>query len=126
MLNAENKALLAKLFYVNRRSVTIALRKFRAQANVKSGKGTITVLNLMKLIQQLEEVRMVEDYAKCGLPSLRKICSSHVAAKMEALAFESADGTNSGRESVGRLGLPIFKFCNILHGILDLNPHKFR
>ncbi|GFW01511.1 hypothetical protein TNCV_5136941 [Trichonephila clavipes] len=51
MLSAPDKALLVKLFYMNEESATIALRKFRVQKNVKSGKGPLTPAGLLKLVK---------------------------------------------------------------------------
>ncbi|GFV39115.1 putative DD41D transposase [Trichonephila clavipes] len=52
---APDKALLVKLFYMNEESATIALRKFRVQQNVKSGKGPLTPAGLLKLVKRFEE-----------------------------------------------------------------------
>ncbi|GFS90708.1 hypothetical protein TNCV_3771321 [Trichonephila clavipes] len=52
---APDKALLVKLFYVNKESATIALRKFRFQKNVKSGKGPLTPAGVLKLVKRFEE-----------------------------------------------------------------------
>ncbi|GFU78010.1 hypothetical protein TNCV_336951 [Trichonephila clavipes] len=55
MLSAPDKALLVKLFYMNEESATIALRKFRVQKNVKSGKGPLTPAGLLKFVKRFEE-----------------------------------------------------------------------
>ncbi|GFX55970.1 hypothetical protein TNCV_3263421 [Trichonephila clavipes] len=52
--SAPDKALLVKLFYMNEESAAIALRKFRVQKNVKSGKGPITPAGLLKLVKRFE------------------------------------------------------------------------
>ncbi|GFU30717.1 hypothetical protein TNCV_1444391 [Trichonephila clavipes] len=56
MLNAPDKALLVKLLYMNEESATIALRKFRVQKNVKSGKGPLTPAGLLKLVKPLRKL----------------------------------------------------------------------
>ncbi|GFT66920.1 hypothetical protein TNCV_2729171, partial [Trichonephila clavipes] len=40
---------------MNKESATIALRKFRVQKNVKSGKGPLTPAGLLKLVNRFEE-----------------------------------------------------------------------
>ncbi|GFX02018.1 hypothetical protein TNCV_372071 [Trichonephila clavipes] len=40
---------------MNKESATVALRKFRLQKNVKTGKGPSTVVHLILLVQRLEE-----------------------------------------------------------------------
>ena len=55
MLSGKDKALLMKLFYKNKESATVALRKFRLQKNVKTGQGPLTVAGLTKLVQRFEE-----------------------------------------------------------------------
>ncbi|GFT15656.1 hypothetical protein TNCV_4985821 [Trichonephila clavipes] len=66
MLSAPDKALLVKLFYMNEESATIALRKFRVQKNVKSGKGPLTPAGLLKLVKRFEETGKLEDRARAG------------------------------------------------------------
>ncbi|GFW42758.1 hypothetical protein TNCV_473481 [Trichonephila clavipes] len=71
MLSAQDKALLVKLFYMNEESVTIALRKFRVQKNVKSGKGPLTPVGLLKLVKRFEETGKLENRARAGRPCCR-------------------------------------------------------
>ncbi|GFV24524.1 hypothetical protein TNCV_814081 [Trichonephila clavipes] len=66
MLSAPDKALLVKLFYMNEESATIALRKFRVQKSVKSGKGPLTPAGLLKYVKRFEETRKLEDRARAG------------------------------------------------------------
>ncbi|GFV42592.1 DUF4817 domain-containing protein [Trichonephila clavipes] len=99
MLSAPDKALLVKLFYMNEESATIALRKFRVQKNVKSGKGPLTPAGAR---------------APC------------IAVEMEAIASEAASGTNSAREAARRLCLPPSSVRNILRRILQLYPYKLQ
>ena len=98
MLSGKDKALLMKLFYKNKESATVALRKFRLQKNVKTGQGPLTVAGLTKLVQRFEETGSLENRVSSGLPSLRQTRSVIVAAEMEALASESAAGTSSARK----------------------------
>ncbi|GFY06128.1 hypothetical protein TNCV_3108071 [Trichonephila clavipes] len=72
MLTAPDKALLVKLCYMNEESVTIALRKFRVQKNVKSGKGPLTPAGLLKLVKRFEETGKLEDKARAGRPCLKE------------------------------------------------------
>ncbi|GFT06849.1 hypothetical protein NPIL_563101 [Nephila pilipes] len=53
MLSGKDKALLVKLFYLNEESATVALRKFRLQKNVRTGKGPLIVADLTKLVQPI-------------------------------------------------------------------------
>ncbi|GFT45533.1 DUF4817 domain-containing protein [Nephila pilipes] len=46
MLSGKDKALSVMLFYMNEESATVALRKFRLQKNMKTGKGPLTVAGL--------------------------------------------------------------------------------
>ncbi|GFW27268.1 hypothetical protein TNCV_2831681 [Trichonephila clavipes] len=66
MLSVPDKALLVKFFYINEESVTIALRKFRVQKNVKSEKGPLTPAGLLKLVKRFEETGKSEDRARAG------------------------------------------------------------
>ncbi|GFV41133.1 DUF4817 domain-containing protein [Trichonephila clavipes] len=72
MLSGPDKALLVKLFYMNEESATIALRKFRVQKNVKSGKGPLTPAYLLKLVKRFEETEKLEDRAQAGRPCLNE------------------------------------------------------
>ncbi|GFW20476.1 DUF4817 domain-containing protein [Trichonephila clavipes] len=126
MLSAPDKALLVKLFYMNEESVTIALRKFRVQKNVKSGKGPLTLEGLLKLVNRFEETGKLEDPARAGRPCLKEACSPCIAVKMEAIASEAASGTSSAREAARRLGLPPSSVRNILRRILQLYPYKLQ
>ena len=60
MLSAKDKALLVKLFYKNKESATVALRKFRLQKNVKTGRGPLAAAGLIKLVQRFEETGPLE------------------------------------------------------------------
>jgi hypothetical protein len=126
MLSAKDKALLVKLFYLNQESATIALRKFRVQKNVRSGKGPLTVPGLIKLVQRFEETGMLEDRVRAGRPRLREARAPRVAAEIETLATDSTAGTSSAREAARRLGLSPSSVRNILHGILDLYPYRLQ
>ncbi|GFU37146.1 DUF4817 domain-containing protein [Trichonephila clavipes] len=126
MLSAPDKALLVKLFYMNEESVTIALRKFRVQKNVKCGKGPLTLAGLLKLVNRFEETEKFEDPARAGRPCLKEACSPCIAVKMEAIASEAASGTSSAREAARRLGLPPSSVRNILRRILQLYPYKLQ
>ncbi|GFV25285.1 DUF4817 domain-containing protein [Trichonephila clavipes] len=114
MLSTPDKALLVKLFYMNEESATIALRKFRVQKNVKSGKGPLTPSSLLKLVKHFEETGKLEDRARAGRPCLKEARTSCIAVEMEAIASEAAAGTNSAREAARRLGLPPSSVRNIL------------
>ncbi|GFV99071.1 hypothetical protein TNCV_1510491 [Trichonephila clavipes] len=74
MLSEKDKALLLKLFFMNKESATSALRKFQLQKNVKTGNGLLTVVRLIKLVQRFEETGSLEDHVRSGRPSLRIIC----------------------------------------------------
>ncbi|GFV80905.1 DUF4817 domain-containing protein [Trichonephila clavipes] len=106
MLSVPDKALLVKLFYMNEESATIALRKFRVQKNVKSGKGPLTPAGLLKLVKRFEETGKLEDRAQAGRPCLKEARAPCIAVEMEAIASEAASGTSSAREAARRLGLP--------------------
>ncbi|GFT64510.1 DUF4817 domain-containing protein [Trichonephila clavipes] len=95
MLSAPDKALLVKLFYMNEESATIALRKFRVQKNVKSGKGPLTLAGLLKFVKRFEETGKLEDRARAGRPCLKEARGPCIAVEMEAIASEAASGTNS-------------------------------
>ncbi|GFX12231.1 DUF4817 domain-containing protein [Trichonephila clavipes] len=97
MLNAPDKALLVKLFYMNEESATIALRKFRVQKNVKSGKGPLTPACLLKLVKRFEETGKLEDRARAGRPCLKEARAPCIAVEMEAIASEAASGTSRAR-----------------------------
>ncbi|GFV91633.1 hypothetical protein TNCV_4761981 [Trichonephila clavipes] len=94
MLGAPDKALLVKLFYMSEESATIALRKFRVQKNVKSGKGPSTPSGLLKLLKRFEETEKLEDRARAGRPCLKEACAPCIAVEMEAIASEAASGTS--------------------------------
>ncbi|GFW76862.1 DUF4817 domain-containing protein [Trichonephila clavipes] len=126
MLNAPDKALLVKLFYMNEESATIALRKFRVQKNVKSGKGPLTPAGLLKLVKRFEETGKLEDRARAGRPCLKEARAPCIAVEMEAIASEAASGTSSAREAARRLGLPPSSVRNILRRILQLYPYKLQ
>ncbi|GFV99571.1 uncharacterized protein TNCV_5079351 [Trichonephila clavipes] len=61
------------LFFMNKESATVALRKFRLQKNVKTGKGPSTVVRLIKLVQRFEETGSLKERVRSGRPSLRII-----------------------------------------------------
>ncbi|GFV96956.1 DUF4817 domain-containing protein [Trichonephila clavipes] len=126
MLSAPDKALLVKLFYMNEESVTIALRKFRVQKNVKSGKGPLTPAGLLKLVKRFEETGKLEDRAQAGRPCLKEACAPCLAVEMEAIASEAASGTSSAREAARRLGLPPSSVRNILRRLLQLYLYKLQ
>ncbi|GFY05775.1 DUF4817 domain-containing protein [Trichonephila clavipes] len=115
MLNAPDKALLVKLFYMNEESATIALRKFRVQKNVN-----------LKLVKRFEETGKLEDRARAGRPCLKEARAPCIAVEMEAIASEAASGTSSACEAARRLGLPPSSDRNILRRILQLNPYKLQ
>ncbi|GFW30037.1 DUF4817 domain-containing protein [Trichonephila clavipes] len=126
MLSVPDKALLVKLFYMNEESATIALRKFRIQKNVKSGKGPLTPAGLLKFVKRFEETGKLEDRARTGRPCLKEARAPRIAVEMEAIASEAASGTSSAREAARRLGLPPSSLCNILRRILQLYPYKLQ
>ncbi|GFU95662.1 DUF4817 domain-containing protein [Trichonephila clavipes] len=126
MLSAPDKALLVKLFFMNEESVTIALRKFRVQKNVKSGKGPLTPAGLLKLVKRFEKIGKLEDRARTGRPCLKEARAPCIAVEMEAIASEAASGTSSAREAARRLGLPPSSVRNILRRILQLYPYKLQ
>ncbi|GFV70084.1 DUF4817 domain-containing protein [Trichonephila clavipes] len=126
MLNAPDKALLVKLFYMNEESAIIALRKFPVQKNVKSGKGPLTPAGLLKLVKRFEKTGKLEDRARAGRPCLKEARAPCIAVEMEAIASEAASGTSSAREAARRLGLPPLSVRNILRRILQLYPYKLQ
>ncbi|GFW18096.1 hypothetical protein TNCV_5023071 [Trichonephila clavipes] len=85
MLSAPDKALLVKLFYMNEESATIALRKFRVQKNVKSGKSPLTPADLLKLVKRFEETGKLEDRARAGRKCLKEARAPCIAVEMEAI-----------------------------------------
>ncbi|GFW06483.1 hypothetical protein TNCV_2188171 [Trichonephila clavipes] len=86
---------------MNEESATIALRKFRVQKNVKSGKGPLTPAGLLKLVKLFffEETGKLEDQARAGRPCLKDARAPCIAVEMEAIASEAASGTSSAREA---------------------------
>ncbi|GFV77767.1 DUF4817 domain-containing protein [Trichonephila clavipes] len=111
---------------MNEESATIALRKFRVQKNVKSGKGPLTPEGLLKSVKRFEETGKLEDRARAGRPCLKEARAPCIAVEMEAIASEVASGTNSAREAARRLGLPPSSVRNILRRILQLYPYKLQ
>ncbi|GFS42523.1 hypothetical protein NPIL_625901 [Nephila pilipes] len=95
MLSGKDKALMMKLFNMNEESATVARRKFRLHKNVKTGKGPLTVADLIKLLQPFEETGSLEDRVRSGRVILRQIRSARVAGEMETFALESAAGSRS-------------------------------
>ncbi|GFW15050.1 hypothetical protein TNCV_983421 [Trichonephila clavipes] len=84
---------------MNEESGTIALRKFRVQKNVKSGKGPLTLAGLLKLVKRFEETGKLEDRARAGPPCLKEARAPCIDVEMEAIASEAASGTSSAREA---------------------------
>ncbi|GFU81666.1 DUF4817 domain-containing protein [Trichonephila clavipes] len=111
---------------MNEESATIALRKFRVQKNVKSGKGPLTPAGLLKLVKRFEETGKLEDRAQAGRPCLKEARAPCIAVEMEAIASEAASGTSSAREAARRLGLPPSSVRNILRRLLQLYPYKLQ
>ncbi|GFV53387.1 DUF4817 domain-containing protein [Trichonephila clavipes] len=111
---------------MNEESATIALRKFRVQKNVKSGKGPLTPACLLKLVKRFEETGKLEDRARAGRPCLKEARAPCIAVEMEAIASEVASGTSRAREAARRLGLPPSSVRNILRRILQLYPYKLQ
>ena len=64
--NAKVKALLVKLFSINKEYPTTALYKFQVQKDVNTGKGSKPILGLVKLVLWFEETATVEDRAICA------------------------------------------------------------
>ncbi|GFY00572.1 hypothetical protein TNCV_2139691 [Trichonephila clavipes] len=58
---------------MNKESTIVALRKFRLQKNVKTGKGPSTVARLIKLVPQFEEAGLIKNRVRSGRPSIRII-----------------------------------------------------
>ena len=61
----------------------IALRTYIFQNNLKSGKGPLTMVDLLKIVQRYEETGTVEDHVKSERPCLRNACLPRVAVEME-------------------------------------------
>ncbi|GFW55161.1 DUF4817 domain-containing protein [Trichonephila clavipes] len=95
MFSAPDKALLVKLFYMNKESATLALHKFRVQKNVKSRKGPLTPAGVLKLVKRFEETGKLEDRAQAGRPCLKEARAPCIAVEMEAIASEEALGTSN-------------------------------
>ncbi|GFV09653.1 hypothetical protein TNCV_2937641 [Trichonephila clavipes] len=72
MLNEKDKALLVKLFFMNKKSATAALRKFRLQRNAKAGKGPLKLVRRIKLVLQFEETESLEDRGVL-IPSIKSV-----------------------------------------------------
>ncbi|GFX68245.1 hypothetical protein TNCV_1807991 [Trichonephila clavipes] len=72
MLSEKDKALLVKLFFMNKEA-TVSLLKLRLQKNVKTGKGPSTVVLLIKPVQRLEEAGSLEDRVKSERPTLKTL-----------------------------------------------------
>lgn len=118
LLSVKYKDLLVKLFCVDQKSVTIALRKFRVQKKVITVNDPLTATGLIKLVQQSKETWTLEDRVKTVWACLIKARLPSVTSKMEALVPDSVAKTSSVREAARRLLPP--SVHNILHGILDL------
>ncbi|GFU80636.1 DUF4817 domain-containing protein [Trichonephila clavipes] len=103
-----------------------ALRKFRVQKNVKSGKGPLTPAGLLRRVKHFEETGKLEDRARAGRPCLKEERAPCIAVEMEATASEAASRTSSAREAARRLGLPPSSVHNILRRILQLYPYKLQ
>ncbi|GFT58481.1 hypothetical protein NPIL_334371 [Nephila pilipes] len=126
MLSGKDKDLLMKLFYMNEESATVALRKFRLQKNEKTGKRSLTVANLVKLVQRFEEIGSLEDRVRSERPSLRQSFSV-----CETLESESSVGSNSARyDTSGLLAMGVFKIPGVtipsiqFVGIERCNPSR--
>ncbi|GFS79300.1 DUF4817 domain-containing protein [Trichonephila clavipes] len=111
---------------MNEESAIIALRKFRVQKNVNSGKGPLTPAGLSKHVKRFEETAKLEDRARAGRPYLKEARAPCIAVEMEAIAPEAASGTSSSHEAARRLGLPPSSVRNILRRILQLYPYKLQ
>ncbi|GFV13800.1 DUF4817 domain-containing protein [Trichonephila clavipes] len=111
---------------MNEESATFALRKFRVQKNVKSGKGTLTPAGLLNLVKRFEETGKLEDRARAGRPCLKEARAPCITAEMAAIASEAASGTSNASEASRRLGLPPSSVRNILRRILQLYPYKLQ
>ncbi|GFS70050.1 uncharacterized protein TNCV_748211 [Trichonephila clavipes] len=111
---------------MNEESSIIALRKFRVQKNVKSGKGPLTPEGLLKRVKRFEETVKLEDRARAGRACLKQAHAPCIADEMEAIASEAASATSSAREAAKRLGLPPSSVRNILRRILQLYPYKLQ
>ncbi|GFV04318.1 hypothetical protein TNCV_919391 [Trichonephila clavipes] len=66
---------------MNEESATIALRKFQVQKNVKSRKGPLTPLGLLKLVKRFEETGKMEDRARAGRPYLKEARAPFIAVE---------------------------------------------
>ncbi|GFT07919.1 hypothetical protein TNCV_873511 [Trichonephila clavipes] len=91
MPSEKDKALLVKLFFMNKESATVALRKFR---NVKTGKGPSTVVRLVKLVQSVT-IALVMLY-DVRLKSPHTISTAGTAA----ITYGSWSRTRGGRGSL--------------------------
>ncbi|GFS68229.1 uncharacterized protein NPIL_249461 [Nephila pilipes] len=111
---------------MNEESATVALRKFKLQKNVKTGKEPLTVADLTKLAQRFEETGSPEDRVRSERSSLRQTRSVRATAEMETIASESATGSNSAQEAGRRLDLPPSSIRNILHRVLNQYPSKLQ
>ncbi|GFX09964.1 DUF4817 domain-containing protein [Trichonephila clavipes] len=111
---------------MNEESAIIALRKFRVQKNVKSGKGPLTPAGFLKFVKRFEKTEKLEDRARAGRPCLKEARAPCIAVEMEAIASKAASGTNSAREAARRLGLPPSSVRNILRRIFHLYAYKLQ
>ncbi|GFS76522.1 hypothetical protein TNCV_1621371 [Trichonephila clavipes] len=82
MLSEKYKALLVKLFFMNKESATVALRKFSLQKNVKTGKEPSAVVRLIKLVERFEETGSLENRVRSKRSSLRIIIKRCVQVYM--------------------------------------------
>ncbi|GFX42593.1 transposable element Tcb2 transposase [Trichonephila clavipes] len=82
---------------MNKESATVALRKFRFQINVKTGKGPSTVVCLIKTDQRFEETGSLEDRVRSGQPNLR------IISKRWKLTWPPLSPDPTPRKSPGRL-----------------------
>ncbi|GFV73624.1 hypothetical protein TNCV_1270041 [Trichonephila clavipes] len=82
MLSAPYKATVVKLFYMNEESAKIALRKFRVQKNVKSGKHPLTPAGHLKLVKRFEETGKLEDRPRAGRPCLKEARAPCIIVEM--------------------------------------------
>ncbi|GFW16800.1 hypothetical protein TNCV_2759291 [Trichonephila clavipes] len=72
--------ILVKLFFMDKESATVAVRKFRLQKNMKTGKESSTTIRLIKLVQLFDQTGLFEDRVRSGRPSLRIIGKRFMAS----------------------------------------------
>ncbi|GFW32340.1 DUF4817 domain-containing protein [Trichonephila clavipes] len=77
---------------MNEESATIALRKFRVQKNVKSGKGPLVPAGLLKLVKRFEETGKLEDRTRAGRPCLKEARAPALLSKWKRLRPKQLQG----------------------------------